>query len=271
VVPPLAARPARAVSAPAATLELRGLGKRYGELEVLRDLTLSVRAGELVAILGPSGCGKSTALAILTGGTAASAGEVLVDGAPLAGARAGRFAYMPQADALLPWRRVLDNATLGLEVRGVPRAQARERVRAVLPAFGLDGFERAYPFELSGGMRQRVALLRTIVQERDVLLLDEPFGALDALTRAEMQRWLSSIRERFRTTVLLVTHDVREAVFLADRIYVLSARPGTVVAELEVPFPRPRAPGDPAIARLEGELLERLLGAPPAGAAALPR
>ena len=133
-------------------LELRGLNKRFGELEVLRDLSLEAAAGEFVAILGPSGCGKSTAFSILTGGTPASGGEVLVDGAPEAGT-AGRFAYMPQSDALLPWRRVLDNATLGLEVRGMSRGEARERVRPLLPIFGLDGFERAYPFQLSGGMR----------------------------------------------------------------------------------------------------------------------
>ncbi|MDX6561517.1 MAG: NitT/TauT family transport system ATP-binding protein [Gaiellales bacterium] len=241
-------------------LELRGLGKRFGELEVLRELSLEARAGELIAILGPSGCGKSTAFSILTGGTPASSGEVLVDGVAETGA-AGRFAYMPQADALLPWRRVLDNATLGLEVRGLSRGDARERVRPLLPAFGLDGFERSYPFELSGGMRQRAALLRTVVQECDVLLLDEPFGALDALTRAEMQRWLESVWGRFRWTVLLVTHDVREAVFLADRIYVLSPRPGTVVAELVVPLPRPRALTDPRIAQLETELLGRLVAA----------
>jgi ABC-type nitrate/sulfonate/bicarbonate transport system ATPase subunit len=246
------------VSAAPPKLELRGLGKRYGELEVLRDLSLAVQEGEFVAILGPSGSGKSTALAILTGGTRASAGEVLVDGEPATPAD-GRFAYMPQSDALLPWRRVLDNATLGLEVRGVPRREARERVLPLLPLFGLDGFERAYPFQLSGGMRQRAALLRTLVQEREVLLLDEPFGALDALTRAEMQRRLAALRERFRSTVLLVTHDVREAVFLADRIYLLSPRPGTVVGELAVPIPRPRALADPQIARLEAELLERLL------------
>ncbi|MDX6596504.1 MAG: NitT/TauT family transport system ATP-binding protein [Gaiellales bacterium] len=241
-------------------LELRGLGKRFGELEVLRELSLEARAGEFVAILGPSGCGKSTAFSILTGGTPASSGEVLVDGVAETGA-AGRFAYMPQADALLPWRRVLDNATLGLEVRGLSRGDARERVRPLLPAFGLDGFERSYPFQLSGGMRQRAALLRTVVQECDVLLLDEPFGALDALTRAEMQRWLESVWGRFRWTVLLVTHDVREAVFLADRIYVLSPRPGTVVAELVVPLPRPRALTDPRIAQLETELLGRLVAA----------
>ncbi len=250
-------------------LELRGLGKRFGELEVLRDLSLTAGAGEFVAILGPSGSGKSTAFSILTGATPASAGEVLVDGAA-GDAEGGRFAYMPQSDALLPWRRVLDNATLGLEVRGVPRREARERVRPLLETFGLDGFERAYPFQLSGGMRQRAALLRTVVQERDVLLLDEPFGALDALTRAEMQRWLAAVWERFRSTVLLVTHDVREAVFLADRIYVLSPRPGTVVAEVAVPLPRPRAPGDPGVALLEAELLDRLLTTPRRESPALP-
>ena len=246
------------MSAGAPKLELRSLGKRFGELEVLRELSLAARGGEFVAILGPSGCGKSTALSILTGGTPASSGEVLVDGA-VDGVAAGRFAYMPQADALLPWRRVLDNATLGLEVRGTPRREARERVRPLLPTFGLDGFEDAYPFQLSGGMRQRAALLRTVVQECEVLLLDEPFGALDALTRTEMQGWLESVWAQFRWTVLLVTHDVREAVYLADRVYVLSPRPGTVVAELTIPLPRPRSLTDPLLAQLETELLSHLL------------
>jgi NitT/TauT family transport system ATP-binding protein len=258
------------VSAAAPKLELRGLGKHFGELEVLRDLSLQARAGEFVAILGPSGCGKSTAFAILTGGTPASSGEVLLDGVP-AGVPAGRFAYMPQADALLPWRRVLDNATLGLEVRGLARREARERVRPLLPVFGLEGFEGAFPFQLSGGMRQRAALLRTVVQECDVLLLDEPFGALDALTRAEMQRWLESVWAQFRWTVVLITHDVREAVYLADRVYVLSPRPGTVVAEITVPFSRPRSLTDPRLAELETELLASLLSPPSQGSPAPPR
>jgi ABC-type nitrate/sulfonate/bicarbonate transport system ATPase subunit len=257
------------VSDGAPKLELRGLSKRFGELEVLRDLSLQARAGEFVAILGPSGCGKSTAFAILTGGTPADAGEVLLDGAP-DGVPAGHFAYMPQADALLPWRRVLDNATLGLEVRGTPRREARERVRPLLPTFGLDGFESAFPFQLSGGMRQRAALLRTVVQECEVLLLDEPFGALDALTRAEMQRWLESVWAQFRWTVVLITHDVREAVYLADRVYVLSPRPGTVVAEITVPLPRPRSLTDPRLAQLETELLAQLLTPPSQGSPAPP-
>ena len=223
-------------------LELRSIGKRFGELEVLRELSLEARAGEFVALLGPSGCGKSTAFQILTGATPASSGEVLLDGAASSGT-AGAFAYMPQSDALLPWRRVLDNATLGLEVRGLSRRAARERVRPLLATFGLEGFEASYPFQLSGGMRQRAALLRTVVQECEVLLLDEPFGALDALTRAEMQRWLEGMWERFRWTAVLVTHDVREAVYLADRIYVLSPRPGTVVAELAVPLARRKPVG----------------------------
>ena len=260
------------MSAAAPKLELRGLGKSFGALEVLRDLSLQARAGEFVAILGPSGCGKSTAFSILTGGTPASAGEVLVDGAAN-GVPPGHFAYMPQSDALLPWRRVLDNATLGLEVRGLGREQARERVRPLLATFGLEGFERAYPFQLSGGMRQRAALLRTVVQECEVLLLDEPFGALDALTRTEMQRWLEGVWERFRWTALLITHDVREAVHLADRIYVLSPRPATVVAEIAVPLPRPRTLAtlaDPLVARLEAELLAQLLTQPTRGTPAPP-
>jgi ABC-type nitrate/sulfonate/bicarbonate transport system ATPase subunit len=246
-------------------LELRGIGKRFGDLEVLRDLSLEVRAGEFVAILGPSGCGKSTAFQVIAGATPASSGEVLLDGAASDGT-AGAFAYMPQSGALLPWRRMLDNAALGLEVRGLARREARERVRPLLETFGLDGFETAYPFQLSGGMRQRAALLRTVVQECQVLLLDEPFGALDALTRSEMQRWLESIWERFRWSVLLVTHDVREALYLADRIYVLSPRPGTVVAEVAVPLLRPRTLAtlaQPLFGELEAQLLGHLLAAPP--------
>ncbi len=233
-----------------------------GGIEVLAGVDLVARQGEFVAVVGPSGCGKSTLLAILAGIEPPSGGEVLLDGEPVTG-RAGRFAYMPQSDVLLDWRRVLDNATLGLEIRGMPRREARAKVEPLLETFGLAGFERAYPFQLSGGMRQRVALLRTVAQEQGVLLLDEPLGALDALTRRDMQIWLESVWERFRWTVVLVTHDIREAVYLADTVYVLSPRPASICRGVAVDLPRPRTPqsaSSPRALELEAELLATLGG-----------
>ncbi|TPN76789.1 ABC transporter ATP-binding protein [Mesorhizobium sp. CU2] len=242
-------------------LELRDVRKSFGALDVLSGVSLDVREGEFVSILGPSGAGKSTLFQLLTGAIKGE-GEMRFDGAPLDD-HGGRFAFMPQRDALMPWRRVIDNATLGLEVQGMKRRAARLRVAPLFAAFGLAGFERAWPAELSGGMRQRAALLRTVVQERDMLLLDEPFGALDALTRAAMQRWLETMWQANRWTALLITHDVREAVLLSDRIYVLSARPARVVAEVAVPLPRPRG-GSAALAReaaaIETGILDTLLG-----------
>jgi ABC-type nitrate/sulfonate/bicarbonate transport system ATPase subunit len=247
------------------SVAIRDLSVAFDGLQVVDGLSLEVAEGELVSILGPSGSGKSTTFGVLTGAVAAQAGEVLVGGAPL-GARRDAFAFMPQKDALLPWRRIIDNLTLGLEVQGASRKAARAKVMPLLAQFGLEGFERAYPFQLSGGMRQRAALLRTVVQDRDVLLLDEPFGALDALTRADMQRWLEGMRREFGWTILLITHDVREAVFLSDRIHVLSPRPATVVRTVEVDLPHPRtldALADPELARIEAELLAVLLNTTP--------
>lgn len=242
-------------------LEFRDVRKSFGSLEVLAGVSLDVGAGEFVSILGPSGAGKSTLFQLLTGAIRGE-GEMRFDGAPLDGTR---FAFMPQRDALMPWRRVIDNATLGLEVQGMTRRAARERVAPLFAEFGLAGFERAWPAELSGGMRQRAALLRTVVQRRDMLLLDEPFGALDALTRAAMQRWLEGMWRTHRWTALLITHDVREAVLLSDRIYVLSARPARVVREVAVPLPRPRTESA-ALAReaaaIEAGILDTLLGQP---------
>jgi ABC-type nitrate/sulfonate/bicarbonate transport system ATPase subunit len=243
-------------------LSLRAVNKSFGNLAVLGDLTLDVAEGEFVSILGPSGAGKSTLFQILTGATRQDGGTVAFDGQPLANSR-DKFAFMPQRDALMPWRRIIDNATLGLEVQGMPRAEARQRVLPLFEQFGLNGFERHYPKQLSGGMRQRVALLRTVVQQRKMLLLDEPFGALDALTRASMQRWLEQMWERYRWTALLITHDIREAIFLSDRIYVLSARPARIVKEIKVPLPRPRTfhdLGSKVAADIEAELIEALLG-----------
>ncbi|TPK57778.1 ABC transporter ATP-binding protein [Mesorhizobium sp. B2-4-19] len=245
-------------------LELRHVRKAFGGLDVLADISLSVGAGEFVSILGPSGAGKSTLFQLLTGAEHGE-GEMLFDDMPLDD-HGRHFAFMPQRDGLMPWRRILDNTTLGLEVQGVGRQAARARVAPLLAEFGLAGFERHFPAQLSGGMRQRAALLRTVVQERDMLLLDEPFGALDALTRASMQRWLEQMWRHHRWTALLITHDVREAVFLSDRIYVLSARPARVLREITVPLPRPRDPTGAAAQQagaLEAEILDILLNPQP--------
>jgi ABC-type nitrate/sulfonate/bicarbonate transport system ATPase subunit len=245
-----------------AELRLDGLTKAFGELPVLDGVSLEVASGEFVALVGPSGCGKSTLFDVVAGLEPPDAGRVLVDGVDATG-RTDAFAYMPQQDLLFPWRTVLDNTTLGLEVAGVRRRAARERARPLFAEFGLAGFEGARPGELSGGMRQRAALLRTVVQDRPVLLLDEPFGALDALTRTEMQVWLSRTRARFGWTVLLVTHDVREAVFLADRVAVLGPRPTSVLRQVPVDLPRPRdldVLTDPAFTAAEAELLGTLVG-----------
>jgi ABC-type nitrate/sulfonate/bicarbonate transport system ATPase subunit len=210
-------------------------------LAALDGLSLTVGKAEFVALVGPSGSGKSTTLDIVAGLLAPDSGSVLLNGNPTSAAqRLGHAAYMQQRDLLLPWRTAVENAALGLEASGMRRADAVAQAMAELPRFGLDGFARSYPAQLSGGMRQRTALLRTILPRKDLILLDEPFGALDALTRAELQSWLASIWEAERMSVLLVTHDVEEAVFLADRVLVLSPRPGHISAELTVSLSRPR-------------------------------
>jgi ABC-type nitrate/sulfonate/bicarbonate transport system ATPase subunit len=187
-------------------------------------------------------------------------GDILVDGKQATG-HPDDFAYMPQKDLLFPWRTVLDNTTLGLEVQGMSRRDARAKARPLFETFGIRGFEDAYPWQLSGGMRQRAALLRTVVQDRPVLLLDEPFGALDSLTRFEMQEWLTAVWEQFRWTVVLITHDIREAIFLSDRVYALTARPATVRDAYEVDLERPRRLDmvtDPRFVDLEARLLAAL-------------
>ncbi len=205
------------------------------------DVSLSVATGEFVSVIGPSGCGKSTMLNLIAGIERPSGGEILVDGTSAIG-RTGLVAHMPQRDLLLPWRTTLANAILGPELRGEPRAAARERALAQFDRFGLHGFADAYPHMLSGGMRQRAAVLRTILLDRDILLLDEPFGALDALTRGEMQEWLLGLWTELAKTILFVTHDIEEAIFLSDRVYVMTRRPGTMKLEVQIDLPRPRKP-----------------------------
>ena len=238
-------------------LAISGLTRRFDALPVLDGVDLAVGPGEFVSLLGPSGSGKSTILKLLTGALAPDAGTIAFDGQKLS--EAGRpFAFMPQRDALMPWRTIIDNVAVGLEIGGLSRKAAREQVAPFFEPFGLAGFERHYPAQLSGGMRQRAALMRTIVQNKPMLLLDEPFGALDALTRVGMQRWLETMWTRHAWTALLITHDVREAVLLSDRIYVLSQRPARIVHEVAIDLPRPRVAG-PAVTKLEARLLDILL------------
>jgi putative hydroxymethylpyrimidine transport system ATP-binding protein len=223
-------------------LTVDAVAKGYPGLPVLDGIAFDVAPGQFVSVIGPSGCGKSTLFDVIAGLERPDAGRVLVDGRDATG-EVEHVAYMPQRDLLFPWRSVLDNTALGLEVAGVRRRAARARAQALFGPFGLAGFENARPDELSGGMRQRAALLRTVVQDRPLLLLDEPFGALDSLTRADMQAWLADVWARYGWTVLLVTHDIREAVYLSDRVVVLGPRPAIVRAQVDIDLPRPRSTG----------------------------
>jgi ABC-type nitrate/sulfonate/bicarbonate transport system ATPase subunit len=239
-------------------LSFENVTRRFGALTALAGIDLTLRKDELTAVVGPSGSGKSTLLELVAGLQDPDEGVVSVNGTVSAAERRAACAYMPQRDLLLPWRDALGNAALALECQGVPRAEARRRAEPLFERFGLAEFERARPAELSGGMRQRVAFLRTLLPGRPLLLLDEPFGALDAITRADLQEWLAGMLAEEPRTVLLVTHDVEEAVFLADRVIVLSARPGRTVAEFEVGLPRPRSVTDPELAELRAGALEAL-------------
>jgi ABC-type nitrate/sulfonate/bicarbonate transport system ATPase subunit len=252
-------------------LAVEGVSKTFGAppgsmnrghppVEALRDISLRVAAGEFVSIVGPSGCGKSTLFNLIVGIEAPSEGAIQVRGEDSPMQRRLLAGYMFQKDLLLPWRDVLDNAALGLEVaRSCSKDEARGRARALLPRFGLDGFETYHPSELSGGMRQRVALLRTLLLQRPLLLLDEPFASLDALTRRELQEWLQATWRSGSEAAVLVTHDVREAVFLSHRVCVMSPRPGRIIAVIEAPEDKSDLP---ALAGVEAEILERLRGEP---------
>jgi NitT/TauT family transport system ATP-binding protein len=221
-------------------LSIQRVTRRYPRVTALEGVDVSVRQDEVLVVVGPSGCGKSTLLELMAGLQEPDEGTVSAGGATDAAGRRAACAYMPQRDLLLPWRTALANAALALECQGVRPSEARRRAEPLFERFGLAEFEHARPAELSGGMRQRVAFLRTLLPGRHVLLLDEPFGALDSITRASMQRWLVDALAQEPRTVLLVTHDVEEAVFLADRVAVLSPRPGRVVTEIEVSLERPR-------------------------------
>ena len=231
------------MNGPAAKLVLEDLSMVFHtggqEFTALAPATLNVPAGRFVSLIGPSGCGKSTLFNIIAGLQAPTTGRVLIDGQDYTG-YIGQVGYMLQKDLLLPWRTVLYNVALGMEITGVPLKEARARALPLIKRYGLAGFEHQYPSSLSGGMRQRAALLRTLLVERDIVLLDEPFGALDAQTKAQMQEWLLQIFADFGRTVIFVTHDVEEAVYLSDEIHVMATRPGRVIETLPIDLPRPR-------------------------------
>jgi NitT/TauT family transport system ATP-binding protein len=229
-------------------VRVQAVTRAFGAVKALDGMSLRAGPHEVVAVVGPSGCGKSTLLELICGLQRPDAGAVEAEPAVL----------MPQRDLLLPWRSALDNAALAPRLAGLSREEARERARPLFARFGLEGFERARPGELSGGMRQRVAFLRTLLAGKPVLCLDEPFASLDALTRQEMQAWLAGALAAEPRTVVLVTHDVEEAVVLADRVVVMSPRPGRAVAELAIRSPRPRKRTDPDLLAVRERAMEAL-------------
>ncbi|HET7342087.1 MAG TPA: ABC transporter ATP-binding protein [Methylomirabilota bacterium] len=234
------------------------VGKRYltssGPIEALHDVSLAVGAGEFCTLIGPSGCGKSTLLGMLGGLVTADAGRVLVDGRPVAGPDPRRVATVFQDAGLFPWRTTLENVEFGLELQGVPRARRRAVATELLGPLGLRDFADKYPRELSGGMRQRVAIGRALAIDTQIILMDEPFGALDEQTRLLMGEWLLGIWRRTRKTVVFVTHSLHEALALSTRVVVMTARPGRIKSVLELPMPYPRAMESPELVTLRAKL-----------------
>ena len=243
---------------------IRGLAHSYGDLETIERLDLAVPARGVLGLVGPSGCGKSTLLELIAGLQEPGRGEIEVGGATDPGGRLERCAFMPQRDLLLPWLSAIDNAALALRNRGVRRGQARREAGELFERFGLGGFEQATPAELSGGMRQRVAFLRTLIAGKPALALDEPFASLDAITRAEMQQWLAGALGADPRTAVLVSHDIEEALYLCDSIVVLSPRPAHTVTQLSAPAPRApdrdEAVTDPAFVAVREQAMQALRG-----------
>ncbi len=225
-------------------LNLTKVSKTYtsrgNHLPVIKDISIHVNKGEFVSLLGPSGSGKSTLFRIISGLVKADEGKVFIDGQEVIGNYISTVGYMPQKDLLLPWKTLIENATLPLLAQKINQKEAYSNVRDLLPIFGLEEFENVYPKQLSGGMRQRAALLRTILIDSNLMLLDEPFAALDALTREKLQEWLMGVLQLFNKSVLFITHSIDEAIYLSDRIYVISHRPGEIVLELKIDLQRPR-------------------------------
>ena len=221
------------------TLEVRGVSVSFDGRKVLEDVSVTLRKGELVCLLGVSGGGKTTLFNVISGLLKPDAGQVLLDGEDITG-KPGHISYMLQKDLLLPYRTIEDNVALPLLLRGVKKREARKQASALFEEFGLGGTERLWPSQLSGGMRQRAALLRTYLFSQDVALLDEPFSALDTLTKSAIHRWYLDVMERIHLSTLFITHDMDEAVLLSDRIYLLTGQPGRITSEIVVEEPRPQ-------------------------------
>ncbi len=220
-------------------LEIENIKKCFGDTEVLENVSLYVKEKEFVSILGPSGSGKSTIFNIVSGLLKPDSGTIKIDGENYKG-KTGRVSYMYQRDLLLPWKKIIDNVAMPLVLKGEKKKKAREEANKYFHIFGLEGFEHKYPFQLSGGMKQRAALLRTYMFSQDIMLLDEPFGALDAITRSKMQLWLLDIIDDLNASVIFITHDIEEAIFLSDRIYILSDKPAVIKEEIIVDLPKVR-------------------------------
>ena len=245
-------------AAEAAPIVVEGVSKRYqtpsGAVTAVDGVSLTVRPGEFVSLLGPSGCGKSTVLLMIGGLVRPDTGRIVIEGEPSSGPNPKKVALAFQDPGLFPWRTALDNVGFGLELQGLPAARRREIALGLLEPMGLKGFEAKFPRELSGGMRQRVAIARALALDTPILLMDEPFGALDEHTRLLMGEWLVGIRRRTRRTIVFVTHSLQEAIALSDRIVVMTARPGRVKDVIEVPLPFPRDLGSPEVADLRAKL-----------------
>jgi len=241
-------------------LKVTGIRKSYPGLHTLEDISLQLEQNRFVSVLGPSGCGKSTLFNIISGLEKPDRGKVIIDGDDYNG-RTGRVSYMHQKDLLLPWKNIQDNVCLPLFIKGEKRKDAHIKAEIHFPDFGLEGFEKKYPYQLSGGMKQRAALLRTYLFADDIMLLDEPFGSLDAITRRKMQDWLLGLFQKLEASILFITHDIDEAIFLSDRIYLLSKRPAVVRRVFDIDIGRPRRAEmltSPEFNRLKEEILKLL-------------
>lgn len=220
-------------------LRVCNIKKAFGSMDIIDNVSFYAKENEFISLLGPSGSGKSTIFNIISGLLLQDAGDIVIDGEICQG-RSHKVSYMHQKDLLLSWRNIIDNTTLSLIINGKSKKEARAEAQTHFKTFGLEGFEYKYPFQLSGGMKQRAALLRTYMSSSDIMLLDEPFGALDAITRAKMHYWLLEVIKELKTTIIFITHDIEEAIFLSDRIYLLSDKPASIKKEVIVDLPKNR-------------------------------